>query len=142
MKKKYIVRKTTMEGNYFYLHPDCGFLVECCNGGPYYFTNRKIAKDSLKYNNKYKWGYNNTLKDDILTLEEYLAERVKKLDEMEIYAKKHDMTTYRTNARLFLYLSNKRFGKTESTWKDITLYSLEDIKNMLKFKAVGEANGT
>lgn len=132
MKNEYVVRKKTTEDTYFYLHPDCGFLAEDCNGGPYRFTNKKTAKDSLKYNNKYRWGYDNTLKDDVLSYDEYIVERKKKLDEMEMYANEHGIEVYRTDSRLFIYLTSVQFGKPIAMWKDITLNTINDLERISK----------
>lgn len=128
MKNRYVVRKTTKLGNYLYLHPSWGFCVEMCNGGVYTFTNKKTASKACVYANKYLGSYD-TLKDEVLTYDEYLSEREKKHDVMEHYANEHGVGTHREDGKLYLYLTGERFGKPVAMWYDATLHTLTDIES-------------
>lgn len=131
MKDTYVVRKTTKEGKVFYLNPNYGFGTEDCGGGVYAFPNNQRAKTALEHANKFSYGYDDTVKDDILTYDEYVTARLLKLDEMEKYAKERGIETYFENGRLYLYLVSQQFGKMVASWYDVTLKDIGCIDKIL-----------
>ena len=135
---KYVARKTTSDGRYLYLF--CfdwsrGYSAEAACGGPQWFTNKAELKSLARWVTIHEYRYQDTIKDEVLTYSEYLDERDLKLDKMELLLHESGFETHRIyeeyNRRLYVYLSDIKYGLPVAQWIDISLSELAEVEQLV-----------